>query len=438
MFADIMGASEVSNHKTPREYAQFVKEFQSLFRTICRLFSERFYEGKSDDFSYTARGDEGLLMIHPRGTGRTVSDHVDTAIHIALQLKRQWLCSKENERRINSGLLPIDLGIGIHAGRTYLSVGKPEGYAINLAKRVEGYSRQFGFSHILISEAAQGYLQSLPDETTYFLSPPRTITPKGISRDVRVFEVAHHFLPTDWKESQRSSVKSRTLLSCSPREVELLARALALNPTNRWLIEEFIRSQMLYAYRKLARAHRSNEDRLKRAFVPSMDAISLLSQTELRDPGVLLISGFLDGEVGDYDEEQKKYQTAIDIAELPEAFWYKAVSLSYEVFDSGGSRRRAYDKLPDQLREKVEESITCYKEAKIRRPGSAWIPFDYGCELLKWQRNEDEIGEGITNLASAFSKLDQIGSGELIRDAIRKEPYLRRWRNHPRVSAILG
>ena len=65
LFADIMGASEVSNHKTTKKYFEFVQDFQNLFRKTCREHLAVYHDPDEPYYLYDARGDEGLLMIFP-------------------------------------------------------------------------------------------------------------------------------------------------------------------------------------------------------------------------------------------------------------------------------------------------------------------------------------------------------------------------------------
>ena len=211
MFVDIINASEVSNHKTPEEYAIFVESFQTLFETTCKSFLSDWAPELEDkkDFTYKARGDEGILFIYPRKSkvsNDDLSQYVDITIYVALALKRDWLLTKENNNRINGDILPIDLGVGIHVGQTFVKFNKkeasflPEGYAINLAKRVENHSRIGRFTRIMVSEAAHALLEHLPDEKTYLFAEPREVSAKGFSREVRAVEIRHHFLPTFWAD----------------------------------------------------------------------------------------------------------------------------------------------------------------------------------------------------------------------------------------------
>src|SRR5207247_8126259 len=82
-----------------------------------------------------------------------------TAIYIAAEIKRRWLLSEFNKRRIREGKVFYDLAIGIHCGNVMIThhpgTDRPfnaEGYAINLAKRIETKSRDGELSRIMISK----------------------------------------------------------------------------------------------------------------------------------------------------------------------------------------------------------------------------------------------------------------------------------------------
>jgi class 3 adenylate cyclase len=446
MFVDIMGASEVSNHKSLKQYWEFVNKFQDLFRRVCdRQIREMYDEEDLDFIQHTERGDEGLLMFYRPTDQAGISADIDTAINIALELKREWLCLEENSERITkSGLLPVNLAVGIHAGRTYLEKKPktdtnrggwlPEGYAINLAKRVESYSRQGRFTHIFLSEAAHGYLNSLPDERLYLFDSPQVFSPKGISRDIRVYEVKHHFLPSDWKEQSTSTSKrSKALLDPSCVNLEVLEKALQINPTNLWLVEEFIRSSMLSEYINMRPEQREDDKFMKRAFGTALDAANRLTQSDQRDAGALFIQGLIEGERGEYETERDRYDDAINYTDqLAEAYWYKGLSYSFQTFASVDYDLDAtIDDLGDEQKGWVREAIDCFKKAKIRRSHSAWMPFDYGCEMVRWAKTEEELAEGIEQIELAVSRLDDV------RYEIREQEYLQKVLSNPRIKDLL-
>lgn len=441
MFVDIIGASEVSNHKSPEEYAGFVSDFQKTFTSVCQKYIQHWYaEYAQADYHITARGDEGLLMFYLPDSMGDVSTEVDCAVSIALELKRQWLWSEENKKRIEEhGLLPIGLGIGIHAGKTFLhgqkgkNEKKPEGYAINLAKRVEGFSRNGRFTNIFLSEAAYGCLNNLADEVTYLAGSPETITPKGISRDIRVYEIKHHFLPSDWTELSAVRKRSRSLLDPKSIDLETLERALELNPTNLWLTDEFIRSSMLKRYWELNKRERESGESLRKAFESAKQRANLLRQSEQRDAGAMFIEGLIDGECGDYEQERCKYTEAIKHSDqISEAYWYRGLSFSYEAWEKlDFDTNIKYADLDPDIQELVDNAIDDLGEARQRRPQCAWMLSEYGFELVRWQRTKAERANGLNDLELAMNRLDAV------RESARKHPYIIYVEDEPRIRKLL-
>ncbi len=441
MFVDIMGASEVSNHKKPDDYAAFVNGFQQLFNDTCGEYVEAWLKSRRDYVQYSARGDEGLLMMYSEGD---TGEAVDLAIHIALDLKRRWLCHEENGRRIKeAGLLPIDLGIGIHTGVTYLEKREaregnpggyePEGYTINLAKRVEAHSREGTFTHIFLSEAAHGHVSRLADEMTYLFDLPHGISPKGISRNIRVYEVKHHFVPSDWREESKRSGRARTLLKPDATDEATLVRALAINPTNVWLLEECIRSSLLRSYSALSDNDRESAAALRTAFEPARELALRLGQSERRDAGSLFIQGLVEGECSDYVAEREKYKAAIhDTDQLGEAYWYLGLSYSYELYDETGDVNISREKLPERLRDFPAKAIDCFSKAKTRRPQCAWMFYDYGCEVVRWAASSEQKSHGLDQIELAVGRLPDIVS------RIPEEPYLEQVLDNPVIERLLS
>ena len=211
MFVDIVGCSEVSNNMSLQSYYAFLKEFRKMFIKVCEYHCRKEYieNGMNDeilkDFSrWDVQGDEGCLLLVPQNFSYTkpynpVARAIHTAIRIALDIKRMWLFSTVNQKRINDTQLPIGLGIGIHTGLGWVNEidddpegfkFQPEGYVINLTKRIEGESRNGKYTCILLSEAAKGALHKLTDEPSYLFDQPSAFNPRGISQRMDVFEVA--------------------------------------------------------------------------------------------------------------------------------------------------------------------------------------------------------------------------------------------------------
>lgn len=450
LFADIIGASEVSNHKTPKQYFEFVREFQQMFDRICEKYLGKWYPDEKD-YLFQARGDEGLLMIFPKSdqdNPRIPGQDVDVAVNIALALKREWIQSEDNVQRIRkSKLLPVDLGIGIHLGPTLLHKDDkiksssrnpgsyaPEGYAINLAKRIESHSRGGRYTNIFISGAAHGAWRRLPDEYTYIFDEEQSIEPRGITRKIPVFEVKHHFLPTDWYERSETRKRGKSLLDPDEVDPELLKAARELNPTNIWLTEESIRANMLKNYYDIPSRKRDNKEERKKAFKEARSIADYLASSDQQDAGILLIQGLIEGECHEFASERKKYERAMTLSPiLVEAHWYTALSYSFEVADrlSFDTSLKITD-LSDSDKELVENALKSFMEANGRSFMSAWIPFDYGCELIRWAEDDIQLNEGIQKIQLA-SKLFP----EEVADAILEESYLDKVLDDPRIKSLL-
>lgn len=460
LFADIMGASEVSNHKPPKEYSSFVESFQDTFKELCKQYMKEWY-AKYDDqyYQYYARGDEGILMIYPSNDYDEPYPgvHVDVAINIALALKRKWISSRSNVIRIkNDHLLPIDIGIGIHLGQAWFEekeelknddcnpLGlKAEGYAINLAKRIEGYSRNGRYTNIFISDAAHHAWRNLPDETTYLFDEQQTFSPKGIAHKIGLFEVKHHYLSTDWELDYEDRSRTKTILDLSEIDLsdfdtnylKLLADCRELNPTNIWLAEENILASILMKYDQLEESDKKKEPLPISMFDDAIKIAKYIANSELRDAGTLFILGFIEGERNNFSEERKKYDDALTFSpHLADAYWYKALSYSYEIKHEVQKKygvKKEIDikrsELPPSVgpdnngKDHVDKAFDCFEEARALSYNSAWIPYDYGCELIRWATDKDkkQIKKGIEEIEFAYYRLPKD-----IKIAIEKEPYL--------------
>ena len=101
LFVDIVGCSEISNHEELHDYNDILEQFRKLFNEITKKHEQEFYKNEEKiAFQYYVRGDEGCLMIFRKDDSYVKpdlwADDIDTAINIALDLKRRWLLSKYN------------------------------------------------------------------------------------------------------------------------------------------------------------------------------------------------------------------------------------------------------------------------------------------------------------------------------------------------------
>jgi class 3 adenylate cyclase len=299
LFADIVGCSEISNYEPLEKYNRILRQFRSLFEEITNKYKKEFYASHENiDFQSHVRGNEGHLMIFRKSPEEENpdlwADDIDTAITIALDIKRRWLLSESNKEKINSGKHTSDIAVGINFGQAWINkIGnnkyQPEGYAINLTKRIESHSREGAFTHIYLSEAAYEKLYLLTDETPYTFDLPRLIKPKGIPTGINVFEVKHHFLPTDWADETTKASKWKTF-EPSTDDIEKIEKAHRVNPSNLWLLEECIMMQIQHGYKELLKQGKGKELRnLGIEYSESVSMAKKLATSSMNDAVGLLV-----------------------------------------------------------------------------------------------------------------------------------------------------
>jgi len=299
LFADIVGCSEMSHYEPLEKYNKILRQFKLLFEKITNKYKQEFYDSHGNiDFKSRVRGNEGHLMIFRKAPEEANpdlwADDIDIAITIALDLKRRWLLSEYNKERISDGKPTSDIAVGIHFGQVWINKKgnnkyQPEGYSINLAKGIESHSREGAFTHIYLSEAAYEKLYPLTDKTPYTFDLPRLIKPKGIPTGINVFEVKHHFLPTDWADETTETAKWRTY-EPSTDDIEKIEKAHQTNPSNLWLLEECIMMKIQRGYKDLLKQGKEEELRnLGNEYSESASIARKLATTSMNDAVSLLV-----------------------------------------------------------------------------------------------------------------------------------------------------
>lgn len=171
LFADIVGCSEVSNNKSLEEYDEFLSEYHTIGKMLRdKLLTDYLNAKDKDKIESSIKGDEVCLLLHSgpdidkKPSDVYLEQDLKNAILFAMGLKLMWFSSLYNRERINANLMPRDLAIGINMGsvmfKEHPDSGEKqtsEGYAINLAKRIEGESRKGKHSRIFCSEEVRYY-----------------------------------------------------------------------------------------------------------------------------------------------------------------------------------------------------------------------------------------------------------------------------------------
>lgn len=204
LFADLAGCSEISNNVRVSEYNKIIREFHGISH---RLKETVLSDYSSDQIEFKACGDEACLILHS-GNPFSYDENpgipqiedsikdVGNAIRFAVGIKLKWLLSDYNKNRMKNYLMPRNLGIGIHIGPVVFEEEKDsgeakssEGYAINLAKRIEGASRSGGKWQIFLSEPVKVVLQKISNQFQCDkIDCPNEF--KGISTPPTIYELA--------------------------------------------------------------------------------------------------------------------------------------------------------------------------------------------------------------------------------------------------------
>ncbi|MCC3428889.1 MAG: response regulator [Microcoleus sp. PH2017_04_SCI_O_A] len=173
LFADIRSFTVLSEQMTPAENFAFINSYLGRVSPAIR---------ENNGFINKYIGD-AVMALFPTSP----SDGVRAAIDMQKEL------SIYNEQREQNGLLPIAIGIGLHAGNLMLgTIGERERMestvisdAVNLASRLEGLTKVYG-SGILVSGEI---IDRLDDSETYNYRFVDRVTVKGKTTAVSVFEI---------------------------------------------------------------------------------------------------------------------------------------------------------------------------------------------------------------------------------------------------------
>ncbi len=209
LFADMVGCSEISNNSGVTEYNKILSQFHIIANEVKDKILNDY---SRDKIEFKVCGDETCIILH---SGKPYSqddrnlpsiedssEDIKNIIRFALALKLKWLISDYNKERMRNFLTPRNLGIGIHLGQVVYEERKwsenkaSEGYAINLAKRIEGASRKGEYWSIFLSEPVKQVLKSLntsfdfdsvdlPEQFKGITTPPKIYELKDIPTEKR-------------------------------------------------------------------------------------------------------------------------------------------------------------------------------------------------------------------------------------------------------------
>ena len=173
MFTDIRDFTAMSEHMTSRETFAFLNDYLGHMEPAVRR-----HGGVVDKFIGDA-----VMALFPDGA--------DQAVRAALAMREAL--SAYNDQRRESGLAPVDMGIGLNSGLATLGIlGHGErvdstviGDVVNVAQRIEGLTKTYRVN-ILVSEDTLASLDAPHAVAIRFIDRVRV---KGRVRPISVYEV---------------------------------------------------------------------------------------------------------------------------------------------------------------------------------------------------------------------------------------------------------
>ena len=200
-----------------------------------------------------------------------------------------------------------------------------------------------------------------------------------------------------------------------------------------WLAEEFIALKQQKEYKRLKDTGKEEDKaELKKAYREAEAVSRRLATGEQRDAGILAITGLIVGEYGDYQEEQRLYEQALELdRQYAEAYWYLGYSMSVELYEGLQDDDRSdvkYNDLKLEEKKRVTKICSNYVKAAELDPAQAWIEFDLACELIHW---------GIEREKSIRRLQHSAHLNPAVRFYIKRELYLQSVLNNPKVKRLL-
>jgi len=196
LFADLINSTEMSKNLSLDEYDDMIIDFQATMHEIVSHHMEQFgYVGDGSDSYWSIAGDELRLFLY---SGATLFD-VRNALIIAVKLKLGWLASSFNETILREGRIVSRIGVGMNCGKVIKDVrdwrvtmgeDQPtiEGYAINVAKRIESTSRHGTAYQIMIGDSLYRRCHE-SGSLNLTCGKPRDLLFKGLGQKIPVYEI---------------------------------------------------------------------------------------------------------------------------------------------------------------------------------------------------------------------------------------------------------
>jgi class 3 adenylate cyclase len=304
MFADVMNSVYISSVLGIEMYDDFITAFQQSALNVIQEYALRVPEEYSEKLEYYVRGDEAFNILY----GPDPSFNIDNTLALAFNLSREWMLSPGNRQRILNDQEPFEIGVGIHSGKVMVrnhpsarfsikhGASNAEGYAINLAKRIESTSREGVSSKIMVSRNFHDAYLSVNPKTKCVFSEGKTVNLKGMLTSTQVFEI-DVMSSFDLRESS-------VLKTVKREDLEVFEKLSAIKPGDFWL------KVMLVNHYKRADPQK---------------AVNLCQEMIAKNPNFLfayVTAGWIYQNMGRYSEAVKYYLRLEELASNPHEAYY--------------------------------------------------------------------------------------------------------------------
>lgn len=190
LFADLVNSSDIANYLDLKRYDDLISGYHQLGFSVARAMLRKFRIAPRHR-EVSAGGDEIRMFLY----SPKPDDDLRCALYFSVVLKMLWFIHPFNRRRIRQGKNPEDVGVGVHCGNVILArhagfQGRKrniEGFAINLAKRVESRSREGHSYKVMLTDSAYHLSEQVIPYFRY--AAAQNVIHKGIAQSFAVFEL---------------------------------------------------------------------------------------------------------------------------------------------------------------------------------------------------------------------------------------------------------
>ena len=215
LFVDLIGSSDAASFLGAKDYRKHLEDFHGIIRQAWKDFPESSrQDNEKDCCKDEINGDQGFFLFardfkkEDSERSNDIQNDIFDSLRLALSIKYRWQLDEKNIDQIKNNKKPFEIAIGINSGIVSFSKEsinnsnsessdnsnfnryKPEGYAINLAKRIEGEARKGTYSRIFVGETTYGLYSNSPGENPVRFKRQKLAPLKGIAGDIRIYEIA--------------------------------------------------------------------------------------------------------------------------------------------------------------------------------------------------------------------------------------------------------